>query len=883
MKNALKKLPSFFLLGLVFGMSFFFAQLHGQANGEVKPGAIIVLSAKGLVQAVDPAGNAVSSVIKSGAVLAEGYTLKTGFGGEAAVLFSNGTTATLEPRTQISVVTFLQQSFNAGNQKLADLSEEPSTSQLAIKINSGAVICKTKKLNQDSSFTIITDAGTAKIMGTEFQMGLSPAGQTKLDVATSTVSFSPAGGNPILVSQGKGLDVSSSGQVNQRPISPAISANISTKNAFAANIANQIPLATVNLAKSKAGDLASVNGVAASPRSFNGKNDDSEKDEDSETESDSSEQGTEAAESFLSQQGTDIRSVPGAQTSASYQKLIEDLANGTFRMEPVVKASDFELIMEDNGVLTLKFPYPNSEDDDENTYYESKTLTLSGKSLDDIYRHLQSHLGSTEYDNKLVATALYVFMDMAEDKMSWDNKENDALRAALDLSNIFLTDVTLSGSKVLKLTSDLTSLSKEVISQAPVLNASDLVAEYQANPYLYEVGMIMAKYGAFGDKGRTTNGGDSVTDIAIEILKFAGGRGNFKDNIPESISLGDESNSVLINAALLGIEAPGSDHDDLIEKVTTNPAEGLSDSLSKKEQADALYKIYLDNIYGVVGADVTLGKVTLGKDSDRTEIDVTEILTKAERLEEGVMVEDGSKKKIMAFAAANDLHLKGNLTFKNKNTAEDHILVLGAADHIETTELESIKYEGSNLGIGSYSPLTLNEVDIEVGGNLAIGSLSNIDISGSTFSVGKYSDRDNVYLFAEKELKVDGLEFHARPHTLNERAHAGVAREIYMEAITIDLKNVHFPAESEVMLRSRDGFPNFPDSPSQERQIGAVNFYGGSNINTYGGHHITESTFSSSPNANPGKDRQFMGYDSVGSDFQTSTGEPGIKIRKFPN
>ena len=867
MKNALKKLSSLFLLGLVFGMSFFFAQLHGQANGEVKPGAIIVLSAKGLVQAVDPAGNAVSSVIKSGAVLAEGYTLKTGFGGEAAVLFSNGTTATLEPRTQISVVTFLQQSFNAGNQKLADLSEEPSTSQLAIKINSGAVICKTKKLNQDSSFTIITDAGTAKIMGTEFQMGLSPADQTKLDVATSTVSFSPAGGNPILVSQGKGLDVSSSGQVNQRPISPAISANISTKNAFAANIANQIPLATVNLAKSKAGDLASVNGVAASPRSFNGKNDDSEKDEDSETESDSSEQGTEAAESFLSQQGTDIRSVPGAQTSASYQKLIEDLANGTFRMEPVVKASDFELIMEDNGVLTLKFPYPNSEDDDENTYYESKTLTLSGKSLDDIYRHLQSHLGSTEYDNKLVATALYVFMDMAEDKMSWDNEENDALRAALDLSNIFLTDVTLSGSKVLELTSDLPSLSKDDISKAPVLNASDLVAEYQANPYLYEVGMIMAKYGAFGDKGRTTNEGDSVTDIAIEILKFAGGRGN---NIPESISLGDESNSVLINAALLG-----SDRDDLIEGVTTNPAEGLSDSLSKKEQADALYKIYLDNIYGVVGADVTLGN-----DSASTELDVSNILTKAERLEKGVMVEDGSKKKIMAFAAANDLHLKGNLTFKNKNTAEDHILVLGAADHIETTELESIKYEGSNLGIGSYSPLTLNEVDIEVGGNLAIGSLSNIVISNnSTFSVGKYSDRDNVYLFAEKELKVDGLEFHARPHTLNERAHAGVAREIYMEAITIDLKNVHFPAESEVMLRSRDGKPNFYENGSP--LTGKVNFY--SNSNKYGTFPITSDTFTTEPNANPGKDRQFMGYDSVGGNFQTSTGEPGIKIRKFPN
>ena len=869
MKNHLKK-PTFLpLFGLFLGMSLFSGRLHGQLNGEIKPGAIIVLSAKGLVQAVDPAGNAVSSAIKSGAILTEGYTLKTGFGGEATVLFSNGTTATLEPRTQISIITFLQESFNGGNQKLADLSEEPSTSQLVVKIHSGAVICKTKKLNQSSSFTIVSDAGTAKIMGTEFQLGLSIAGQTKLDVATSTVSFSPPGGTPILVSQGKGLDVSSSGQVNQRPISPAISANISTKNAFASNIANQIPLATVNLAKSKAIDLASANGVAASSRSFNGNNEDNEKDEDSEAESDSSEPSTEAAESFLSQQGTDIRSIPGAQTTSSYRKMIQDLANGTLQMASIVKVQEFELVME-NDILKLKFPYADSENDDgpTNKYHESKTLSLSGVSLDDIYGHLQSHLDSPDYDNKLLASALYVFMDMPSET-NWDN-ENEALKEALRISNIFLTNVTLSGSNSLELSKDLSKLSKYTISQAPVLKASDLVVAYEDNPYLYEVGMIMAKYGAFGDQGRTTNEGNSVTDIAIEILKFAGGRGKFKNNIPESISLGDESNSVLINAALFG-----SEHNDLIEKATPNPAEGESDSLSKKEQADALYKIYLDNIYGVVGADVTLG------DNSNTEIDVSNILTKAERLEKGEMVEDGREKKIMAFAAANDLHLKGQLTFKNENTAEDHILVLGAADHIETTELKSIKYEGSNLGIGSYSSLTLNKVDIEVGGNLAIGSLSDIDISASTFSVGKYSDRDNVYIFAEKELNVDGLKFEARPDPLNERAHAGVAREIYMEAITIDLKNVHFPAESEVMLRSRDGMPIFYGYHGTDREIGAVNFY--QDTNTYNETAITSATFTTSPNANPNSNREFMGYDSVGNEFKTSTGEPGIKIRKFPD
>ena len=58
-------------------------------------------------------------------------------------------------------------------------------------------------------------------------------------------------------------------------------------------------------------------------------------------------------------------------------------------------------------------------------------------------------------------------------------------------------------------------------------------------------------------------------------------------------------------------------------------------------------------------------------------------------------------------------------------------------------------------------------------------------------------------------MTVDGLNFDARPDPNNARFNAGVAREIYMEAITIDLKNVDFPANSEVMLRSRDGIPKF--------------------------------------------------------------------------
>ena len=89
-------------------------------------------------------------------------------------------------------------------------------------------------------------------------------------------------------------------------------------------------------------------------------------------------------------------------------------------------------------------------------------------------------------------------------------------------------------------------------------------------------------------------------------------------------------------------------------------------------------------------------------------------------------------------------------------------------------------------------------------------------------------------------MSVDGLNFDARPDPNNARFNSGVAREIYMEAITIDLKNVDFLL-IQVMLRSRDGIPKFygGNYDLTTHVPGAVNFY--SNSNTYGGNNITPS------------------------------------------
>ena len=135
------KLFSYFIIAL---FSFAILTPSFAQKKAFSSGSVIILSAKGLVQAIDPAGNLVNGILKPGAVLAEGYSLKTGFGGEASLLFSNGTLATLEPRSTLKIAAFLQEDFNLGGKKIEDLKSEPSSSQLDLDLSTGSLVVETK-------------------------------------------------------------------------------------------------------------------------------------------------------------------------------------------------------------------------------------------------------------------------------------------------------------------------------------------------------------------------------------------------------------------------------------------------------------------------------------------------------------------------------------------------------------------------------------------------------------------------------------------------------------------------------------------------------------------------------------------------------------------
>ena len=355
-----------------------------------------------------------------------------------------------------------------------------------------------------------------------------------------------------------------------------------------------------------------------------------------------------------------------------------------------------------------------------------------------------------------------------------------ALTNAVNVANMILADRTISGSA--SITSDT------------ALNAAELTT----SGYNTELIKLLIKYGAVGDTGSTL---------------AAGALSGFSTTDTTSTSL----STFLTEAS----STSDSDYLGLLSTLTGDTGIGDTDGNDDNflnSQTNTVLHVSMNKVSLAPGSNIEIG--TKGAAST---VDVSSILTKATNHDD---------RKILVIGAAKDLTIAGDTTFTNTNDVEDHALVLGAADELyfrsEYSSANSadyadpdpitLEYTGSNLGLGSESEMRLVNVNIKTGGNLAIASLDKVYIGHterdnlSTFTVGTGgtdSDPDNVYIYANELIQVNGLAF------------AGRVDDVYMDAITIDLGNVTFPTNSDVMLRSRDGGLNFGDAA---RTVGDVNF-----------------------------------------------------------
>jgi len=353
--------------------------------------------------------------------------------------------------------------------------------------------------------------------------------------------------------------------------------------------------------------------------------------------------------------------------------------------------------------------------------------------------------------------------------------------------------------------------------------ADDLnVASLSGNGYNTELIRILAKYGALGSKGGAL--ADAV--MGAEFTAFN-----------QSIGL---ASKVQPNTTYYQ------------QFLTTLGARAMGLSKTSNSVHVNTISVPTSNIKISPGANIIFNA--------SAEIDSSNDLPKGDR-------------RIAIIGAAKDMTVKGNLNIKNSNKEENGVMVLGAADdfylrseystantldYSGDPDVVSITNEGANLAIGSEDTMRLVNVSISTGGNLAIGTLNELHIGTSTaqqntLSVGTggvNSDPDNVYLYAHNLIQLNGLNI------------TGRVDDVYMEAVTINLRNVTFPNTSEVTLRSRNGTIGFDNFTSPT--VGSVNM---TNVK-HGSNVLSQSSFN-------GVD----GY--YATNKVLPNGTPAVQIKKF--
>ena len=434
---------------------------------------------------------------------------------------------------------------------------------------------------------------------------------------------------------------------------------------------------------------------------------------------------------------------------------------------------------------------------------ELKAAKESGKTLDDHAG--EAHIAGTKNsDNAEIDTAAKAVKTDAKAKgtayesLSGANGFQAALESAVKVAELLLTN------RVINNDNDL---------------ADDIsVATLSGIGYNSELVRILAKYGALGSKG---------SSLSEAIL------GNEFKAFDKSISLAGK------------VQDNTSYYQQFLTQLGAR-------ALGASKTNNSIFSVKTSNIKLSPGANITFNA--------SAEIDSSEVLPK------------GSDRRIAIIGAAKDMTIKGNLNIKSTNTSENGALVLGAADDLyfrseyssdnsadySTPSVVSVTNEGANLALGAEDTMRLVNVSISTGGNLAIGTLNELHIGTSTaqqntLSVGtggQNSDPDNIYLYAHNLIQINGLNI------------TGRVDDVYMEAVTINLRNVNFPNTSEVTLRSRDGTIGFNQFATPI--IGGVNL---TNVK-HGATLLEQNSFNGGP-----------GYWATNKALPNGT--PAVQVKKF--
>ena len=787
---------------------------------EKQEGALIMISKEGEVGFFDADGTRMAEV-KAGGLIPRTYTIVTGANSQMVGLLSNGTLVTLVEKTKMRVKTFEQEPFDPKGKKLKDLEKEPSVSKVELELDIGSLIVSTKKLDKQSSFDINSPLGTAGIRGTEFQMALDSSQGVQLDVTESTVAFSPpGGGEPIAVSQGSGLSVSPTGAVTQRPVNPAAAQRISTTNQAATMESENISLNEVSTAMEQAKTEADAS-VEESPASqeesmeeetqsesevenskeenedpASGEVDEADSEGNSETEKESS--GSTSNESESGEGGTSNESTENASISdapSSETEVAEAESGGPVEASP----------REGNMDTAPSAETPSSESGNVGSIEAVTSSPVSTEASMD-----KSSVQSAALENNSE-------ISMARKTGKVDQYTQALARFALSEEQTLRFYELGEQVKTYLLEERVDNVRRLLSTEGFGIETAELFFSYSADTREKILGLedsaMIALINQQIDEALLS---ESLSKMNLDFSKLS--------NVPNPPQNSDplEARKLALGESLI---AHNNEH--LMEELTALAGGELNeDWLDVGEMAARLLQ------------DRTLGGTELLEIQQSREVlgnpFYSEISDLYSQLEMDLLVTGdssiiGAKNLVVAenaqalapyfgdgavsmvLAASEQLELMGDLTWDSASQ-EKVRLVMMAAGNLRIKEGASLNSVTSDLVISSREHLSVEQVKLEVARELALRSLRDIDLNDVSIGADTLAT-----IKARRDLNIDGLSFNR-----------DVSR-IVMEATTMRLSNVDFPALSTVQLNSLKGgidgrYPNFGTGVSPAEQMGRVNF-----------------------------------------------------------
>ncbi|MEI6283827.1 MAG: FecR family protein [Opitutae bacterium] len=161
----MKIYPRYFALSLlIFSSALCHAALQ---NGKIQ-----VSITKGESSLINP--QSIKEPVVKGKLFEQGYKVETKKDSTVELCLSNGSTILVNPETLLEIRTFRQVASSLIVEgAYQQLDKEPSPSVVEILVVKGKIIGEVRKLNPQSSFTIKSPAGVARIRGTVYSVEYS--------------------------------------------------------------------------------------------------------------------------------------------------------------------------------------------------------------------------------------------------------------------------------------------------------------------------------------------------------------------------------------------------------------------------------------------------------------------------------------------------------------------------------------------------------------------------------------------------------------------------------------------------------------------------------------------------------------------------------------